>query len=374
MRNFGGIVTGTVIDNTTALLRRAGRWYLHSGIQQPNGGVARYYRSDLHKSALVSTEITGYAASFLFYLYDQTGAAEYLDGGLRAAHFLTRTAWDGTLELFPFEHSANNSDSDGLAYFFDSGIIVRSLLSAWRSTRQVEFLDKALTAGKGMLVHFNGPQAIHPILNLPSRQPRKYEPRWSSSPGCYQLKSAMAWFDLFEATGDQEMLAAYDAALEQALVSADGFLDCQTDRSKIMDRLHAYLYFLEGILPRAQETACAGALEKGIVRVAGYLREIAPLFARSDVYAQLLRIRLFADELGATRVDEAAAAQEAEAASSFQLHSPDPGVDGGFGFGTKFGELMPFVNPVSTAFCVQALTMWEQYQNGQLKAGYRALV
>ena len=50
-------------------LSRAGEWFLRSGIQQPNGGVARYYRTDLERNHAVSTEITGYAASAFVYLH-----------------------------------------------------------------------------------------------------------------------------------------------------------------------------------------------------------------------------------------------------------------------------------------------------------------
>lgn len=372
-------MTGTIADNTTALLKRGAGWYLHSGIQEQNGGVARYYRSDLHKNALISTEITGYTASFMLFLYRETEAAEYLDCGLRAANFLTGAAWDSGLGVFPYEYSASSAIVDRLAYFFDSGIIIRGLLRAWRATRHTRFLDTAVAAGRGMIQHFHGPGfhgsgPIHPILLLPSLQPRPSEPRWSANPGCYQLKSAMAWFELFEISGDRQMLSAYEAALDHALAAEDDFLACETDRAKIMDRLHAYLYFLEGMLPRAQQPVCADVLAKGIARTARYLGEIAPSFARSDVYAQLLRIRLFAHALGVVTLDRSAAAKEAEAAAAFQLHSADPRVDGGFGFGTRSGEILPFVNPVSTAFCVQALTLWEKFQHGEINADYHSLI
>jgi hypothetical protein len=356
------------------MLERAGRWFLDSGIQQENGGVARYYRSDLRKNALVSTEITGYAASFLLYLYELTGSAGYLNAGLRAARFLVHTAWDATLDVFPFEHSSNGAAPNPLSYFFDSGIIVRALLSAWRATGEGEFLDTAHRAGRGMLLHFRGPTAIHPILTLPQRQPREYEKRWSASPGCYQLKAAMAWHDLYEAAGDEQMLAGYEAALEAALASHHEFLRDEPDSVKVMDRLHAYGYFLEGLLPRATDPACAPALVSGIDCMASHAFEIAPSFARSDVFAQLLRIRLFASELGVAPLDESAASREAGAVAAFQFESDDARIGGGFGFGTRCGEMMPFVNPVSTAFCVQALLLWDQYQGHRLEADRRALV
>ncbi len=56
-----------------------------------------------------------------------------------------------------------------------------------------------------------------------------------------------------------------------------------------MDRLHAYAYFLEGLLPVLDRPKCAAAFRNGVDRgIAAVARDRA-CFARSDVYAQLLR-------------------------------------------------------------------------------------
>jgi len=183
---------GIRLSDTEISLQKAGRWFLQSGIQEASGGVARYYRSDVGKNARVSTEITGYAVSALIYLHQRTGQAEYLEAALRAARFLTRNAWDARLGTFPFEHSVNGDRAPGRAYFFDCGIIVRGLLAAWRASKDTQFRDTAIAAGRAMLADFRGRDAIHPILSLPEKCPLAYEPRWSASPGCYQLKSALA--------------------------------------------------------------------------------------------------------------------------------------------------------------------------------------
>jgi len=91
--------------------------------------VARYYRSDVQRNAPVSTEITGYTVSALLFLHQRTHHADLLDAALRAARFLTRSAWDKRLNTFPFEQP-NGDRSKALAYFFDCGIIVRGLLAA----------------------------------------------------------------------------------------------------------------------------------------------------------------------------------------------------------------------------------------------------
>jgi hypothetical protein len=359
---------------TNSLIERAGRWFLNSGIQETNGGVARYYRSDLEANAGVSTEITGYAVSTLLYLYQQTNRPDYLDAALRAARFLVHTAWDARLGTFPFEHSNNGNQPRGLAYFFDCGIIVRGLLAAWRVSKEPQFRDTAIAAGRSMAADFRGPRAIHPILGLPGKLPLAYESRWSANPGCYQLKSAMAWYELFETTGEMEFRSAYESAVESALHSEHDFLPGAASREQVMDRLHAYLYFLEGLLPVVDRPDCAQAFRAGLDRVAAYLEEIAPVFARSDVYAQLLRARLYGESLARIPLDRARAAREAEQAAGFQLESSNARLDGGFLFGRKATDALPYVNPVSTAFAVQALTQWDDRKNNAFEARRHALI
>src|ERR1700733_562744 len=150
------------LSPTDTLIETAGRWFLQSGIQEASGGVARYYRSDLQRNARISTEITGYAVSTLLFFHRRTGDPAYLEAALRAARFLTRCAWDARLGTFPFE-LLNGASGTGFAYFFDCGIIVRGLLSAWRVTEDSEFREAAITAGRAMLADFPGPGGIHPI-------------------------------------------------------------------------------------------------------------------------------------------------------------------------------------------------------------------
>jgi hypothetical protein len=327
------------------LLSRAARWFAH-GIQDNSGGVARYYRADLSRNNPISTEITGYAVSALLFL-DRPEEAAF------AARFLTRQAWSGGAMPFEIEPAA-------FTYFFDCGIIARGLLAVWRYTGEQEYLDVAAAIGKAMLADFCAPDgSFHPILSLPDKQPLpRDETRWSQSAGCYQLKAALAWRELFEVTGDCGFCDAYDAMLASALSTYTTFLPGHSDPLKVVDRLHAFLYFLEGVLPCEDERR-ATALCDGIHRVACHISDLAPQFERSDVYAQLLRIRLFADWLGVVPLDRATAEHEVSTLTGFQATSDDPRIDGGFYFGRKAGAWLPYVNPVSTAFAVQALALWE---------------
>jgi hypothetical protein len=350
-------------------LSRAGEWFLRSGIQDASGGVARYYLAKEQRNAPISTEITGYAASFFAWMHSASGDERYLDAACDSARFLAAIAlgFDGVMpyEVAPMEFT----------YFFDSGIIVRGLLAVWRITREQALLDAALAIGASMARDFESASGdFHPILAIPQLTPIPRDPvRWSRSPGCYQLKSAMAWHDLSEAAGDAALAAPYYRVLEASLANWNDFLPGHAERPRIMDRLHAFCYFLEGLLPSAagaghaaQRAADSGdaaeraaaAFTAGIARAAGLLREIAPEFARADVFAQLLRARLGAACCGAVALDREAAAWEAGQLAEYQASSADPRIAGGYWFGRAGAEWLLFINPVSTAFAAQALELW----------------
>jgi hypothetical protein len=326
---------------------------LHSGIQERDGGVARFYRSDSAANAAVSTEITGYAASALVYLHARTGNQEYLDAAVRAARYLSNEVWDSAASTFPFEPGSDR------AYFFDIGIIVRGLLAVWRATCEAEFRSRAQEATLSLAFDFLGDGLFHPVISLPDKQPLAEEPRWSRQPGCYQLKAALAWREI----GDPHARQLFDAAVAFALTNHERFLEEEKDREKLMDRLHAYCYFLEALLFTSDTR---DVLAAGIQRVGRLLREIAPSFERSDVNAQLLRVRLLAHHLGVVALDQHAAQEEALRISSFQaLDAADVRLRGGFWFGRKGAQILPFSNPVSTAFCLQALVLWDDHQAGR---------
>jgi hypothetical protein len=346
-------------------MAQAGRWFLDSGIQEASGGVARYYRSEIRSNKPVSTEITGYVASTLVYLFDATGDGEYLERARMAGGYLLNCAWDESLRTFPFEPASH------LAWFFDCGIIIRGLLAIWRRTREDRLLAVARAASHAMVRNFDSGEDYHPVLALPAKTPLPRTAQWSRAPGCYQLKAALAWLDVAEATGDEWLRASWLELLEAALATHRDFLTGLDDQHLVMDRLHAYCYFLEGLTPVLDRDDCVHAFAWGVAEVSRLLREIAPSFVRSDVYAQLLRTRIQGAR-ALKKLDACAAAEEANALAGFQAISDDPRIHGGFLFGRRDGELSPHVNPVSTAFGLQALEMWRLYRAGAQFAGTKS--
>lgn len=370
-------MSATAINPTVSChpsIIRAGNWFLESGIQEPEGGVARFYLVDEQANRRISTEITGYAVSALCYVYERTREPRYLEGAASAARFLLRSAWDNQRKWFPYEWPPSSRAEENRVYFFDSGIIIRGLMRYWRASGDAEALQIAAACGERMATLHERAGKYAPILQLPEGEPLAYAGSWSKSPGCYQLKSALGCLELYQQTGQSIFRDLYEQALGQALENDPQFLPGTERRAEIMDRLHAYCYFLEGLLPVADRAECAAALKRGIGAVAHYLRAIAPEFARSDVYSQLLRVRLLADAAGVAALDAPAAREEAAAIAAFQYASSDRRLDGGFCFGRRNGALMPYANPVSTAFSMQALDMWHNFERGSLEASWRDLV
>jgi hypothetical protein len=306
----------------------------------------------------------------MVYLHSLSGQTAYLDSAIRAARLLTEQAWDRDSSTFPFEPGSDR------AYFFDVGIIVRGLLAAWRASGDEEFLARAREAALSMAFDFLGEGVFHPIISLPDKQPLPYEPRWSRKPGCYQLKAALAWREI----GDEHATKMFESVLAYSLATHSAYLPkalaSEPDRHDVMDRLHPYCYFLEGLLAVAGREDVRHALGTGVAQAGALFREIAPEFERSDVAAQILRVRLIAHHLGALPLDEKAAREEAAFAQSCQAAPEERNLRlrGGFYFGKKRGALLPFSNPVSTGFCMQALELWDQHETGRWSFDLQQLI
>lgn len=339
---------------------RAGHWLLHSGIQAPDGGVARYRLTNSGQNLPASTEITGYAVAACCYLFEQTGQEQYLAAARRSGDFLTHTAWDPESRSMPFEIHQGARYS----YFFDCGIIARGLLWLHRLTGEEIYLSRARDVGQAMERDFASMRGFHPIVLLPCKSPEEYANWWSRMPGAFQLKAALAWRDLGETLNEPHFLDLYDRVLHFSLERYSETLDNETDEPKKMDRLHAWAYFLEGLQPETHRESIQYLLKSALAHGEQLREQLAPQFLRSDVCAQLLRIKL----LAGGRPNDG----ELIRIESFQYQSEDPTLDGGFGFGRRDGAMTPHVNPVSTIFCLQALDY--AAKNGPSSGDWRKLI
>jgi hypothetical protein len=343
------------------------RRLLTSGIQEQDGGVARYVRADTGVNAQVSSEITAYFLSSLLFL--KFGEFQHARS---AARYLRETAWNAERQLLLFEKPTSKNPPAG--YFFDSGIAGLSLFEMWRITGEDRFLVRAIEIGRSMARDFRtSPGSFAAVLTLPSKAVSQVQDRWSTKPGCYQLKPAVIWHRILEHACEPMLAGLYESAVARALDDSRSFLS-NAESDQVMDRLHAFLYFLEGLLPVATVSQYADEIEKGIAKVDLHLSAAAPRFARSDVYAQLLRLRLLAFSVAGVPLDRHAIDQGVKHLLEFQITATDPRLDGAFAFGTKLGRNLPFANPVSTIFAVQALSFWLDLQTGAIPYDWRILI
>ena len=155
----------------------------------------------------------------------------------------------------------------------------------------------------------------------------------------------------------------FDAASAIAFASHETFLAEENDREKVMDRLHAYCYFLEALLFTSD---AARRWLRGSIAWDNSCARSRPSFERSDVNAQLLRVRLVAHHPGIVRWMRPRRGKKPRAPRlSRRWKPPTCGLRGGFWFGRKGEQMLPFSNPVSTAFCLQALALWDDHQAGR---------
>jgi len=217
--------------------------------------------------------------------------------------------------------------------------------------------------------------SFFPLLDLSSGMPTLGSDHWSKQPGAYQLKTAMGFLELSEVTTSGVFSKSADQLLAAAMRQHEMFLPGADQPDQVADRLHAYCYFLEGLLPFLERRfECTLALAGGITRVAALAAETRGALERSDVLAQLLRLRLVADFTGVLELDAGAASWEAESIPAFQLLTDDRKTHGAFSFGRRNRRLTPHANPASTIFCLQALRMWQDYHSGVLKTTWREFI
>jgi hypothetical protein len=351
------------------------RWLLTSGIQDESGGVARYYAADDRTYQNISTVTTGYYISAMLKA-NENGETEPLERALRSGRFLVDRAFDANLELFPVEIGANGEQATVEARFIDCCITARALLHLWQATGEQVFLDRAERCGVALQTRMSRVDgSFFPLLDLRNGKPGTGTDAWSAEAEVYQLKSSLAFLELSDATGNREFNTSTELMLSWCLKTHEGFVRGEGDPEKVTDRLHAYSYFLEGLLPvAAQNVKASNALQRGVLEVENRMREVAGAYQRCDVVAQLLRLRLYADRIGIMELDSGEAEREALLIEQFQHQSTDPRVDGGFAFARRAGQLLPHVDPAASAVAVQALAMWEQAEDGAFREPWQALI
>ena len=350
------------------------RWLKNSGIQTESGGVSRFYDADQRRYRPVSTEFTAY---FIRTLLASVEEGEKPPAqALTAAQFLMEQAFDVSTDLFPYEMPNGEGSSRPAARFLGCGIVIRALLDLWRATGEVPYREYAESCGLAMhsrMATVDG--GFFPLYDLVGQQPEFGSGSWTVESGVHQLKAGLAFLELADATGLLDFASDADRLRKWCFTRHEGFLPGDGDVEETMSRLHGYCCFLEGLLPMASlDAESARVLQFGILHVENLIDEIGEHFLRCDVVAQLLRLRLYADNMGVMELDQQRAEEEAVALAQFQIQSLDPKADGGFASARRANALVPHVHPASTAFALQALQIWGHIEDGKFADDWRKLV
>ena len=293
-------------------------------------------------------------------------------GGYAAARFLSRAAWDRAWPTMPFE-----IDPAALSLFLRlRHRRARPALGVARHAAEAEFLDtRRCHRAQSWSRDFAAPDGgFHPVLALPDKHPPGTRTRCAGRglPGCYQLKAAHGVVGPAEATGE--------ARLPQALRARAGVCpwqpapaSCPAIRSAPKrDGSPARVSLFPGrsAAARRANRAAAARFPRASAAWPALLGEIAPEFERSDVYAQLLRMRLLCrpGRRGAAG-PRRRAMRSVERLEEFQVADDGQPRAAASVSGASRRAGCPIVNPVSTAFALQALALWDGCRTGKAACG-----
>lgn len=341
------------------------RWLLVSPIQHPSGGVCLDYRVPDAEFGSISTEATAW------YIQGLLGIGEVetlrVERAAKAGRYLMESAFDMSTDLFLTHPNADGSSQPKTAEFVSCTVAIRALTALFRATLDSAYLECAARCSRAMRMRMTRVDgSFFPSYDVPTQTPL-----YERDPDVDQLKAAVAWTDLSEASTQREHAAPIEQLQKWALRNQQLTLSAPSDPAAAQRR---YALFLEGLLPAAAiDFVASQALQAGVARLEGAYDD-TPIGSRSpSVLARLLRLRLIADSLGIIELHHGRASEEASTLRALQVRSNDSKIDGGFGLAPR-DELEAVVDPESVVVSLQALEMWRQSETETLQFEWQDLI
>lgn len=342
-------------------------WLLHSGVQDDGGAVSAGYQAHQREFTGMSLQA---GALFISALLDVGEDDERREAAQRAGAYLMEQTFDLSCDLFAVE-----TQEGKLADLADNGALIEAFTALYLATKETSYVDCAERCGRAIqtrMTRVDG--SLFPAYDLNAQTPIENDQEGGIDSGIDQLKISKALRALGDARGHHEFESTVTLMLKWALARHEASMPHNQDADEAMQSLDAYCRFLEGLVPAAAGDIMAGqTLNSGVLNVEAQLLTFGRDLRRSEVVARLLRLRLYADAFGIAELDYGEAEAEAAILAEFQLQSMDPKADGGFAHERRRGRRGPEVDTSATAVALQALSMWEQAEEGAFRRPWQAL-
>jgi hypothetical protein len=302
------------------------RWLLYSGIQitegQDKGAVYGWKNLSTGSSSLSSysypfiySEITGYAVTFFSWVYSELKTEESLEAAKLSADWIIRNVLlsssatssllvAGRIKEDNFKDKGNLSNQ---IYAFDNGMIIIGLLNLYKLTKDSTVLSTAENMTKSLIRYFfDDPSSSKVItaalLDTNFKTVSYGKGKWSTVPGPYHSKLALALLPLYHITNNNlyrettESLCNFTISLQKP----DGRF-ITNPGSKDLTFLHPHLYACEGLIYVGITLRNTEYFVSGLKGLAWAVKQIKPNgglprstqeqdIEQSDCMAQLLRL------------------------------------------------------------------------------------
>jgi hypothetical protein len=305
------------------------RWLLYSGIRITKGhdrGAVYGWKnlagtSSTSSSGLSScpypfiySEITGYAVTFFSWVYSEIKTEESLEAAKLSADWIIRniglTSSSSSLLVAGRIKNSSFTDKGDLSnqiYAFDNGMIIIGLLNLYKLTKDSTVLSAAENMTKSLIQYFfNGRSSSKVItaalLDANFKTVNYGNGKWSTVPGAYHSKLALALFPLYHMTNNSlyNQIAESLCNFAQTLQKSDGRF-MTNPGYKDLTFLHPHLYACEGLIYAGINQRNTGHLMSGLKGLAWAVTQIKPNgglprstydqgIEQSDCMAQLLRL------------------------------------------------------------------------------------
>jgi hypothetical protein len=299
------------------------RWLLYSGIRIGTGlnkgafyGWKNLNRLSSSRSSTSSSypfiysEVTGYAITFFSWLYSELKTDESLQAARESANWIIRNMRLLPSSLLVAGHAQQDTFRDkgklsNQIYAFDNGMIIIGLLNLYKLTKDSTLLYAAETMTKSLIRHFFEPSSkaiTAALLDTDCKTISYGKGKWSTTPGAYHSKLALALLQLYYMTENNLYINVTESLCNFAKTfqKSDGRFMTNPD-SEGLTFLHPHLYACEGLIYAGVTLRNNDYLISGLKGVKWALQQIKPNgglprstyeqdIEQSDCMAQLLRL------------------------------------------------------------------------------------